>query len=286
MTPSRISIVIPAYNEGKAIFTVVTDLRDRFPDAEVLVVNDASTDDTAKLAQQAGARVLHHSRNTGYGSALRTGTEASSRDYVLFYDGDGQHRVEDAATLIGTVDEYDVVIGERDEKSHVPISRRPGKLVIKWLANYLAGENIPDINSGLRIFKRDVLLKYIHLMPEGFSFSTTSTLVMFKTRRRIKYVPIHVSERIGVSTVRQVRHGFETLMLILRITMLFEPLKVFLGFTGLMALFTAASIGVDLFNASSGLGDTSVLLAISTLLIFLVGLLSDQVSAIRRQLHE
>jgi glycosyltransferase involved in cell wall biosynthesis len=278
--------VIPAYNEGKAIFTVVTDLRDRFPDAEVLVVNDASTDDTAERAQQAGARVLHHSRNTGYGSALRTGTEASSRDYVLFYDGDGQHRVEDAATLIGTVDEYDVVIGERDEKSHVPISRRPGKLVIKWLANYLAGENIPDINSGLRIFKRDVLLKYIHLMPEGFSFSTTSTLVMFKTRRRIKYVPIHVSERIGVSTVRQVRHGFETLMLILRITMLFEPLKVFLGFTGLMALFTAASIGVDLFNASSGLGDTSVLLAISTLLIFLVGLLSDQVSAIRRQLHE
>jgi len=280
---SSVSVVIPALNEGAIIGRVVRDIISRFAEIEVIVVNDGSSDDTAEKAAMAGAQVISHYQVLGYGAALRTGTEAATRHYVLFCDGDGQHRIEDIGRLIAECEGYDMVVGQRTATSHTALSRRPGKLLLRWFADFLAGERIPDINSGLRIFRRDVLLRYIHLMPQGFSFSTTSTFAMLKSHRRIKYVPITVKPRVGESTVRQWRHGPITLMLILRITVLFEPLKVFLALAGLLLALCILSVIINqVWGQGRGIADTTVLLFVSSLLVFLFGLLCDQVSAMRR----
>jgi len=236
VSPSQVSIVIPALNEEAHIGLLVSSLRLRFPKAEVIVVNDGSTDSTAERAEVAGSRVISHNRQLGYGAALRTGIEMSCREYVLFCDGDGQHSVDDVGLLIKECEGYDMVIGARGSDSHSPFLRRPGKMLLRWFANYLAGEEIPDLNSGLRIFKREVIVRYLHLMPQGFSFSTTSTFAILKSSRRYKYkyVPINVAKRVGnKSTVRQLRHGPQTLLLMLRLSVLFEPLKVFLTMAGI-----------------------------------------------------
>ena len=180
MNPVDVSIVIPAYNESGAIGDVVKGLLEGLPEAELLVINDGSSDDTGRFAREAGATVIEHDHNRGYGAALRTGTLRATRDYVLFCDSDGQHSVEDVGKLIDACDGHDMVVGERDRSSHVVHSRRPGKLILRVFANHLAGEKIPDLNSGLRMLKRDVLEKYLHLMPTGFSFSTTCTFAMLK----------------------------------------------------------------------------------------------------------
>ncbi len=280
------SVVIPALNEADAIASVVQSLLERLPDIELIVVNDGSTDNTGALAAAAGAKVITHDHTQGYGASLRTGTEAATRSYVLFCDGDGQHSAADVELLINEMDDHDMVLGARGNDSHAPLSRQPGKLILRWFANYLTGQKIPDLNSGLRIFRKEILKRYIHLMPDGFSFSTTSTLTMIKTRRRIKYVPITVAPRVGKSSVRQFRHGMQTIMLILRLIVLFDPLKVFLNITGILFSLSVISFMIDLLFYDTGIGDTTVTLSISTLITFMFGLLCDQVSALRRELHE
>jgi glycosyltransferase involved in cell wall biosynthesis len=287
MQPSDVTIVIPALNEEAGIGDVVTSIRAELPEVELLVVDDGSTDDTARIATEAGARVIHHIQNRGYGASLRTGTLASTRDWVLFCDSDGQHTIEDVARIVAACDDCDMVVGARGKESHAPLLRRPGKFVLRNFANFLAGEKIPDLNSGLRIVKREVLLRYLHLMPQGFSFSTTSTFAILKTNRVIKWVPITVSKRLGVSTVRQWKHGPQTLMLILRLTVLFEPLKVFLSVSGLLMLLTLVMFTWDMIHSHGrSVGNATVALSMSSLIIFMFGLLCDQVSAIRRERNE
>ena len=287
MNATDVSIVIPAYNEEEGIGSVLEGLMAAFPDSEIIVVNDGSSDSTSQIARKAGAKVIDHDRNSGYGSALRTGTEHASRKYVLFCDSDGQHSVEDVGRLIDACDDHDMVVGARGQESHAPLTRRPGKLLLRSFANYLAGEKIPDLNSGLRIIRKDVLMKYIHLMPRGFSFSTTSTFAMLKTNRHVKWIPITVSQRVGTSTVRQWKHGPQTVMLMLRLTVLFEPLRVFMRVAAGFAMLTILSLLIDIIASGKfNLGDSTVLLGVATLIIFMFGLLCDQVSALRREIHE
>jgi glycosyltransferase involved in cell wall biosynthesis len=288
MNVNNITIVIPALNEGQSIANVVRNLIQRFGSPEILVINDGSEDNTEEEAQKAGARVINHIRNRGYGWCLRTGTLASERDYVLFCDADGQHTAEDVERVANAIDGFDMVVGKRGNDSHISLLRVPGKFILRKFADFLAGERIPDLNSGLRIIRRKVLLKYLHLMPNGFSFSTTSTFALLKGNYSIKWVPITAGERrIGKSTVRQLKHGPQTLMLILRLTVLFEPLKIFLLVTKWLALFSLISLGVDIAQGGdTGLSDTTVLLSISTLIIFMFGLLCDQVSSLRREIHD
>lgn len=287
MTADKVSIIIPALNEEAMVGNVVRSLIERFPEAEILVVDDGSTDNTAKEAAEAGARVIRHDLNRGYGAALRTGTLASDRDYVLFCDADGQHSCGDVERLITECDDYDMVVGKRDSNSHVSLVRAPGKFVLRWFANYLAGQRIPDINSGLRIIKKDVLLKYLHLMPTGFSFSTTSTFALLKGNYRMTWVPIIANKRVGKSTVRQWKHGPQTIMLMVRLTVLFEPLKVFLTAAGGLFFLSIVSLIIDfVIDPAKGIGDATVMLSISTLLVFMFGLLCDQVSALRREFHD
>ena len=183
MRADQVSIVIPAFNEAAAIGPVIEQLRARFPESELIVIDDGSKDATAQIAEKAGARVIRHPRNRGYGAALRTGTTQATRDYVLFCDSDGQHSADDVGRIMEAGDDCDMVVGARTQVSHVPMSRRPGKFILAKFADYLAGEKIPDLNSGLRMIRREVLIKYLHLMPHGFSFSTTSTFAFLKTNR-------------------------------------------------------------------------------------------------------
>ena len=287
MRADQVSIVIPAFNEAAAIGPVIEQLRARFPESELIVIDDGSKDATAQIAEKAGARVIRHPRNRGYGAALRTGTTQATRDYVLFCDSDGQHSADDVGRIMEAGDDCDMVVGARTQVSHVPMSRRPGKFILAKFADYLAGEKIPDLNSGLRMIRREILIKYLHLMPHGFSFSTTSTFAFLKTNRHIKWVPITVAERVGKSTVRQWKHGPETLMLMVRLTVLFEPLRVFLSVAAALLCLTLVSLCIDVFIAQGkGIGDTTVLLSIAMIVVFLFGLVCDQVSALRRELHE
>ena len=284
---SEITIILPALNEAENIAAVVRDVREALPGAEVLVIDDGSADETAQLAASAGAEVLSHDRQRGYGAALRTGVESSDRTYVAFCDADGQHAAGDLARLIREVDGADIVVGVRGRDSHAPWIRRPGMLVLKWFGDFLAGERIPDLNSGMRVMRRAILLKYLHLMPRGFSFSTTSTFSFLKGGHRINWVPIKVRKREGQSSVRQWKHGPQTFMLMLRLTVLFEPLKVFLSVDAVLLLLTFCSLALDVsVNKDSGIGDVTVALSLATMTVFLFGLLCDQVSALRREIHE
>ena len=287
MIPERVSIIIPALNEEQSIEQVVLGLVARFPNSEVIVVNDGSTDKTEILATRAGALVISHDSPRGYGAALRSGILASTRDFVLFCDADGQHRVEDVACVMDECRNCSMVVGARTTASHVPLKRRPGKLLIQRWANILARQKIPDINSGLRIIERSVLLKCLHLMPTGFSFSTTSTFALLKGNYAVKWVPITVLARKGESTVKQFKHGPETMMLMLRLTVLFDPLRVFLFVTAVLLGLSSLSFAYDMIVSHfRKVSLTTEFFSVSTLLVFLFGLLCDQISALRREFHD
>ena len=285
---NKISIIIPAFNEEKAIKDVVSGLMENFRGAEILVVDDGSSDRTGQLAADGGAKVITHARNLGYGAALSTGIENTEKDFVLFCDADGQHTITDVRRIIkeASSGKYDMIVGARTSESHQDWSRRPGKFILKIFANYLANQKIPDLNSGLRIIRRNVIIKYLHLMPQGFSFSTTSTFAILKSKYSLHYIPITVKKRVGKSTVRQLKHGPQTIMLMLRLTVLFEPLRVFLTASGFLTFCMLLSFGVDMASSrDTGIGDTTILFAVSSLLVFLFGLLCDQISALRREHH-
>jgi glycosyltransferase involved in cell wall biosynthesis len=290
-TEEKICIIMPAFNEADAIGEVLDRLMPMARDNgwDVIVVDDGSSDGTGNIAEEHGATVLTHSRNLGYGAGLSSGARATDADIVVFIDADGQQDQNDIPRLLEHIGKYDMVVGARTKDSHIDLHRRPGKKVLKWFADYLAKERIPDINSGFRAFKRDILLRYLHLMPQGFSFSTTSTFAMLKGGHEIKWIPIKTTKRVGTSTVQQLRHGPETIMLMLRLTVLFDPLRVFLPLSGVMMLLafiaTAINIAQDLLNGiyRMAVPTTALFLGISAVVIFMLGLLTDQVSAIRRE---
>ncbi len=280
-----VTIIIPAFNESAAIEGVINRLKELYPAYEIIVVDDGSTDRTGESAEQAGATVIRHSWNRGYGAALRTGLQKASGRIVCTFDGDGQHVPEDLAKLLERIHEADMVVGVRSKDSHRPLCRRPGKLILSFFADFLTGTRIPDVNSGLRVFRRDVLLKYLHLMPEGFSFSTTATFAFLKGGHRIAWVPVTTRRRLGKSSVSQLRHGFETLLLMLRLTALFDPLKVFLPVS---VAFMLVAVGFFIANLLAGrtVPRTSIIMSVSSVTIFMMGLIMDQVAAIRRELHK
>jgi glycosyltransferase involved in cell wall biosynthesis len=285
----NLSIVIPAYNEQAIIGDVIAGLKEELQNRnyEIIVVDDGSCDNTFEIVKGLGVKVIRHEFNKGYGASLKTGASESSGEIVLFLDGDGQHDARDVVRLLEHFPEYDMVVGARTKNSsYKPLLRRPGKRILSMFANFLAGTKIPDLNSGLRAFKKDILFKYIHLLPSGFSFSTTTTFAFLKSNRRIKYVPIAIRKRVGKSSVKQFRHGFQTIMLMLRLIVLFEPLKVFLSTSFLLFVLGCASTVHNIVRNSANITDVTVLLLISSLLIFFLGLLTDQVSAMRREKRE
>lgn len=277
-----LTVIIPAYNEEKVIADVIADIKALKKNYEILVVDDGSTDNTYNVIKDLGIKIIRHPRNKGYGAALKTGIRSASGDIVLTMDADGQHNPEDIPRLLEHIDECDMVVGERTKGSHFSALRKPGKALLGWVANYLAGVRIPDLNSGFRVIRKELASRLLHILPNGFSFSTTITLAVIKEDYDIKYVPIQTRKRIGKSTVSYL-DAFKTLMLILRIINLFSPLKVFLPMSILLGI-----VGIPYFLYQliflSNISEISVILITSSILIFFFGLLADQLAAIRREL--
>ncbi len=285
----RVTIVIPAHNEEGAIGDVVTALRADLPPGvvEIVVVDDGSTDRTAAIAEACGATVIRHPRNRGYGASLKTGIRSATSEYVLTMDADGQHRLEDVARLCEAIRQEpppDCVIGHRTKLVHSPLWRMPGKWLLTRLARVLTQRTIRDLNSGLRVVRRDLLLKFLHICPAGFSFSTTITVALASRGYEVEFVPIRVERRVGKSTVT-VRTGFQTILLVLRLASLFNPLRVFLP---LAMFFIVAGVAWAVPYALDGQGITvAAMLSILTgMLMFGLGLICDQVAQLRLDRYE
>jgi glycosyltransferase involved in cell wall biosynthesis len=285
-----LSIIIPAFNEQNVIGQVIRDLLNFLNSnrlqAEIIVVNDGSKDRTGQILEQFRdqIKVIHHPYNKGYGAALKTGMRAARHDWILWLDGDGQHIPSEINKLLPYINQYDMIVGQR-QSYQGPLIRRPGKKLLQIIANYLTGRKIPDLNSGFRLFKKKLALQFMSIYPNAFSITTTITLAFLREGFSVKYVPFELNKRkVGKSTVGYFKDGLRTILLIFRIIMLFSPLKIFLPASFILFLGGTVFLINDLIHFD--IGDTSVLLLISSFLLFFFGLLADQLAAIRRSIRD
>jgi glycosyltransferase involved in cell wall biosynthesis len=285
----RVTIVVPAFNEESGIAPVLEKLKTELGGAigELIVVDDGSTDDTAKIVEASDVRVIRHPVNRGYGASLRSGLRAAETEYVLTMDADGQHRISDVVALIRAAAEHpdaDLIVGHRAHLIHSPLWRMPGKWFLTRFAEFLVQRKIPDLNSGLRLVRREIALKYVSICPAGFSFSTTITMAFLSRGYSVLFVPIRVEPRTGKSTVK-LKTGFDTIMLVLRLAALFNPLRIFLPLSGVAWL---AGIGWSIPYLSRGEGVTvlAMLLMVTGVLLFALGMICDQLSQLRLERYE
>jgi glycosyltransferase involved in cell wall biosynthesis len=288
--PQRISmtIVIPSYNEASGLLRVLPQLIDcgRKHGWKILVVDDASSDGTHDVLQlfSGAIQVLRNRENLGYGASIKKGIMASETEWVATFDGDGQHQVEDLERLASKVGFCDAVIGKRNSQSHCPIFRRPGKWLLGKIANLLVGRKIPDINCGLRIFRRKAVLQILRLTSDSFSFTTSSLIALLKMGYEVSLEPVTTTQRVGCSTVRQLKDGFNALLFLLRLIMLFDPLRIMLPIS---ALFFAVGLVYQVTSFviyGFDLNKLTILLWVFGIIIFLVALVADQVSTLRREI--
>ena len=288
MTEDRIklTVIIPAYNEAPGIQSAVQDVLSVVPEAEVLVVDDASTDGTGEIAAQAGARVIRHRANRGYGGALKTGVRAARGERVVLFDADGQHDARHIPRLAAMLDDHDLVAGERTNALRIAGGRLPGKILLGWVVNLIAGTRIADINCGYRAARRAELESLLPLLPNGFSFSTTSSLAYMKLGRSVAFLPMETRRRVGKSTVNPLRDGYRTIMLIVRLMALFDPLQVFLPVAiGLVGLGIVYGLWVSLVQGM-GIPVGAMVLITTGLVSFLLGVVCDQISALRLERYQ
>ncbi|MDA1015484.1 MAG: glycosyltransferase family 2 protein [Planctomycetota bacterium] len=276
-------IVIPAYNEQDAVGPTVDRVRAAMDTThhsfDILVVDDGSTDDTTDAAIQHGARVITLQSNGGYGAALKTGIRASRSKFVAIIDADGTYPEHNLPAMIHRAENVDMVVGARDQASKaIPFMRRPAKRFLTWLASYLAGRIIPDLNSGLRIIRRSAVEQFLPIFPQGFSFTTTSTLAMLCTNHRVVYEPIEYLKRVGHSKIRPVDF-FNFLILVLRTIVLFNPLKVFVPAGCFLAAVGAGSLVYDVYTWN--LSDSTVMTILAAMMIWSIGLLADMISRLQ-----
>lgn len=283
--PPSIAILIPAFNEAGALGSVLQRLASwQARGCEIIVVDDGSTDGTGDIARAANVQVIRNSHNRGYGASLKTGIRATNADIVITLDSDGQHDPDDISRLLEAMGDNDLVVGARGRESFVPVARRPGKWALGVLANYLSETKIPDLNSGLRAMRRETALKFLNILPNGFSFSTTITLAFLKEGLNVAYVPIVAKPRAGSSTVNPLRDGMQTILLIIRVIMLFDPLKVFLPVSLILFLIGASYWIADMvIRARINIPSGAVILFVSGVIVFMFGILADQISAMRRE---
>jgi len=275
--PAEVSIVIPAYNEEHAIGDVVAALVSRGAWREVLVVDDGSTDATAERAERAGARVIRHPYNKGNGAAVKTGIREARGEVVLLMDGDGQHSPDDALRLARGVGVYDMVVGARSA-SDQSVLRAIANGVFNTLASWLVGRSIPDLTSGFRAVRRDRLLEILHLLPNGFSYPTTSCLAFLKAGLNVAFEPVAVRARVGESKIRALRDGVKFLLIIFKIVTLYSPLKVFFPVSA-VSFLVGALYGLWNVQQFGKIPMGSALLIQLAVVVFLFGLISEQIAS-------
>jgi glycosyltransferase involved in cell wall biosynthesis len=285
MGEPTVSIIIPAYNEGAVIGQIVAQVHDSLHSQgeayEVIVVDDGSTDETAVVAEEAGARVVKHPYNIGNGAAVKTGIRKARGEIVVMLDGDGQHDPRDIPRLIQELGPYDMVVGARTSGSETSFHRDIANRIYNWLATYICGRKIEDLTSGFRAIKADIARSFVYLLPNTFSYPSTLTLAVVRSGYSLAYVPIKTTRRVGKSKIKLLQDGSRFLLIILRITTLFSPMKIFLPASVLMFLL---GFGYGLFKViflSSRYGPTSAMVMTVSVLVFLIGLVSEQVAQLR-----
>ena len=285
MANPSVSIIIPAYNEGEAIGTTLQKIVDlKLPEKyEIIVVDDGSQDKTSEIAGGFPVRLFRHHSNKGYGASLKTGIRKATGDYVILMDGDGQHDPKYIHEIETRLENADMVIGERSQTSFQVKRRKAGKRLIKRIGEYLVEQKLPDYNSGFRGFHRETISGMLHLMPNGFSFSTTSTLSFLKEGYNIDTFPIEVSERIGrKSNVKMVKDGSKTILLLFRIIMLFNPLKVFFP-ASIISFVLGLGFGIAGYLFFDRFSNGAVVLTMLGMFLFFIGLVADQISILNRR---
>ena len=281
------TVLIPAYNAESTIEGVLHGVMSALRGCEIIVIDDGSTDRTAETVQRfEGVKLVSHSTNRGYGAALKTGIRVATGDILITLDADGQHDPAGIPDLLSALEGFDMASGARQQLIHSPMWRMPGKWAIHLLANWLSSRRIPDLNCGLRAFRKDIVSKYAHLCPNGFSFSTTITLVLINRGYAVTFVPVNVQRRQGTarSTV-SLATGFGTILLILRLMTLLNPMRVFLPIS-LLLLLSGATWGMRYVLLGQGLSIGALLLILSSLLLFGFALIADQVAELRKEKWE
>lgn len=281
MTQSpSISIVLPAKNEAQNLVALLPQIKALLPDAELLIVSDGSTDNTVQVAQKFGATVITHPYSMGNGAAVKSGARNVRGDIIVFMDADGQHNPADIPLLLEKLSSgYDMVVGARNPKSHASCWRRWANGFYNRFASFMTDQRIEDLTSGFRAVKARKFRKFLYLLPNGFSYPTTSTMAFFRSGFPVGYIPIHAGKREGKSHIRLIHDGIRFFIIILRIGALFSPMRLFLPLSGSIFII-GISYYIYTFFSFGRFTNMSALLLLSSLLIFLIGIVSEQISSL------
>lgn len=276
----KLSVVLPAKNEAAAVGDTVRRIVQIYPDAEVIVVDDGSTDATRSVAESAGARVVSHPYSKGNGAAIKSGARAATGDIIVFMDADGQHDPADIPRLLARLDGgHDMVVGARQDGSQASVGRGLANAFYNRLATYMTGHKVEDLTSGFRAVRAGKFREFLYLLPNGFSYPTTSTMAFFRAGYSVAYEPIHAAQRIGTSHIQPLKDGMRFLLIIFKIGTLYSPLKLFAPIAALV--FALASIWYGYTLAAEGrFTNMSALLYTGSVMIFLMGLISEQITAL------
>ena len=281
MTDPKVSVIIPVFNEESNIGHVVSKIKKLHPDFEIIVVDDASEDRTAELAEKSGAKVISHPYNIGNGASVKTGMRFASGDIFVTMDGDGQHQPEDIGILLEGMETYDMVVGQRNFMGQASFGRWCGNYIYSKFASYVAKFKIKDLTSGFRAIRGEVAKNFLYLYPNTYSYPTTLTLSLLRSGRTLKYQPISMLKRAkGKSGIHIVKDGARFFMIILKICTLFSPLRIFLPVSALFFL-------IGLFNylytfiCFGRFTNMSALMLVTSVIVFMMGLISEQICQMR-----
>ena len=281
-----VSLILPAKNEAAGLSRVLPELRARFPDAEIIVVDDGSSDDTAAIGRDHGACVVSHRYSLGNGAAIKTGARAATGDVLVFMDADSQHRPGDVQRLLDALDEgYDMAVGSRDGAGQASIARHLGNTVYNRFASWMVNQRIDDLTSGFRAVRAEKFREFLYLLPNGFSYPTTITMCFFRNGYSVRYVPVEVDRRIGRSHLRPLQDGIRFALIIFRIATLYSPLKLFLPVS---LAFFCVGLGYYIFTyvTVGRFTNMSALLFATSVVIFMMSLISEQVCQMRYERRE